>query len=108
MRNVNEWAPAWCRDGWQRKRGAITNLDLVKELLKLAEAHPRCRVKWTRGHAANPCNEYADRLAARRARSRRPGQVPDRRRQHQGGRAPDGRMVYHREEQRWPQATTRS
>ena len=68
VRTVNEWGPAWRRAGWRRKRGAIANLDLVKELLELAEAHPGCRVKWTRGHAANPCNEYADRLAARRAR----------------------------------------
>ena len=68
VRTINEWAPAWRRAGWRRKRGAIANLDLVKELLELAEAHPRCRVKWTRGHAANPCNEYADQLAARRTR----------------------------------------
>ncbi len=64
VRTVNEWAPAWRRAGWRRKRGSIANLDLVKQLIELAEAHPNCPVKWTRGHAAHPCNEYADRLAA--------------------------------------------
>ena len=66
VQTVNQWAPAWRRAGWRRQRGTIANLDLVKSLLTLAEAHPRCTVKWTRSHAANPGNEYADGLANRR------------------------------------------
>lgn len=68
VRTINEWAPAWRKAGWRRKRGAIANLDLVKRLLELAEAHPGCNVKWTRGHAADACNEYADQLASWRSR----------------------------------------
>ena len=63
VRTANEWAAGWRARGWRRGRGAIANLDLVQALLAAAEAHPRCRIKWTRGHAGNRWNEYADRLA---------------------------------------------
>ena len=63
VRTMTEWAPRWRRRGWRRKRGSIANLELVQELLSLYEAHPGCRLRWTRGHAGDRWNEYADRLA---------------------------------------------
>ena len=63
IKTLTEWAPAWRRAGWQRRRGAIANLDLVREALELFEARPSCRLRWTRGHAGNRWNERADQLA---------------------------------------------
>ena len=63
IRTLTEWAPAWRRTGWRRSRGAIANLDLVREALDLFEARPNCRLRWTRGHAGNQWNERADQLA---------------------------------------------
>lgn len=63
VRTLNEWAPAWRRAGWRRKRGEIANLDLVREALELFEERPKCRVRWIRGHAGHRWNERADELA---------------------------------------------
>ena len=65
VKTVNEWAPAWKRRGWRRKSGPIKNLDLVQQVVALAKAHPKCTVRWTRGHAGNRWNEHADELANR-------------------------------------------
>ena len=62
---ITEWAAAWERRGWRRKGGPIKNLDLVQKVIGLARAHPKCTVRWTRGHAGNRWNEYADELANR-------------------------------------------
>jgi ribonuclease HI len=63
---INLWAPTWKKQGWTRgpKRQPIANLDLVRELFDLAEAHPRAKIEWIKGHAGYTWNEYADRLAA--------------------------------------------
>ena len=69
VNTITKWAAAWRRAGWRRKKGTIANLDLVKKLFALYEAHPECALRWTRGHAGNRWNEHADRLA-NHARSR--------------------------------------
>lgn len=63
VNTLTKWAPAWRRAGWRKKKGVIANLDLVKELFALYEAHPECTLRWTRGHAGNRWNEHADLLA---------------------------------------------
>ncbi len=63
VQTINDWAPGWARRGWKRKSGAIANLDLVKELHALAQAHPEAHVEWIRAHAGHRWNEYADSLA---------------------------------------------
>ena len=63
VRTITEWAPKWRDAGWRRRRGSIANLELVKRVLELYERHPRCRLRWTRGHAGHRWNEYADRRA---------------------------------------------
>lgn len=67
VRIVNEWAEMWEALGWKRgkRREPIENLDLVKELWAQAQAHPRTRVEWVRGHNGARWNEYADMLSRR-------------------------------------------
>ncbi len=60
---VNQWAAGWEARGWRRKGGEIKNLDLVKELYRLARAHPKVELRWLRGHDGSRWNEYADALA---------------------------------------------
>ena len=60
---VNAWAAGWEARGWRRKRGAIANLQLVKELYALANAHPSVRLQWIKAHDGSRWNEYADALA---------------------------------------------
>ena len=60
---ITKWAPNWERKGWKRKGSPLKNLDLVKELLKLVRAHPKCRLEWIAAHSGYRWNEYADSLA---------------------------------------------
>ena len=74
VQTVNEWGPKWRAAGWRKSRGTIANLDLVKRALTLRESRPACTVRWTRGHADNRWNDYADQRArggALRARTLR-------------------------------------
>ena len=63
VKTINEWAPGWEARGWRRKGGPIKNLELVQELLALARAHPRARLRWIRAHDGSRWNEYVDALA---------------------------------------------
>jgi ribonuclease HI len=63
VNTVNEWAAGWERRGWRRKTGPIANLELVKTLYALAQAHPRVELCWIRAHDGSRWNEYADALA---------------------------------------------
>ena len=64
VKTVNEWAAGWESRGWRRKSGPIANLELVKELYALANAHPRVSLKWIKAHDGSRWNEYADALAS--------------------------------------------
>ena len=64
VKTVNEWAAGWERRGWKRKTGPIANLELVKELYALAQAHPRVTLQWIKAHDGSRWNEYADALAS--------------------------------------------
>ena len=63
VRTVNEWGPRWRAAGWRKNRGAIANLDLVKKAIALREARSEWTVRWTRGHADDRWNGYADQRA---------------------------------------------
>jgi ribonuclease HI len=65
VKTATIWAAQWQANGWRRgkKREPVLNLDLVQELLRLAQAHPRARPQWIRGHAGHTWNEYADALS---------------------------------------------
>lgn len=60
---ITKWAPNWERKGWKRKGEPLKNLDLVKDLLALYRAHPKCRLVWIAAHSGDRWNEYADALA---------------------------------------------
>lgn len=67
-RGITEWLPDWVARGWRRKKGAIQNEDLWRRLAGLVEQHV-VSWEWVRGHAGNPYNERADRLATRAIRA---------------------------------------
>jgi len=64
VNTVEQWAAAWKARGWTRKTGPIKNLELVKELFELRQAHPDCKVEWIAAHSGHRWNEYADSLAS--------------------------------------------
>jgi ribonuclease HI len=60
---ISEWLPAWKARGWRTAdRKPVKNRDLW-ERLDEAQALHRVEWAWTRGHAGDPDNERADRLA---------------------------------------------
>lgn len=63
VRTINEWAAQWERRGWRRKGGPVKNLDLVKQVYALAQAHPNTQLRWIKAHDGSRWNEYADSLA---------------------------------------------
>ena len=64
VNTINEWAAGWEARGWRRKSGPIANLELVKELWRLARAHPHAKLRWIKAHDGSRWNEYADALAS--------------------------------------------
>lgn len=59
---VTKWAPGWEANGWKKSKGAIKNLDLVKELYDLYN-HSNAKLVWVRGHIGTDGNELADEWA---------------------------------------------
>ena len=68
VRTMNEWVAGWKRRGWRRRRGPIANLELIRELDALVNAHPRVSLLWIKAHDGSRWNEYADALASARTR----------------------------------------
>ena len=62
VKGMTEWLGGWKARGWKRKGGKIENLELWKELDRVASRH-HIEWTWVRGHAEHPQNEYADHLA---------------------------------------------
>ena len=60
---ITKWAAGWERRGWRRKSGPIANLELVKRLYALANAHLGVELRWIKAHDGSRWNEYADSLA---------------------------------------------
>ena len=67
VKGMSEWVHGWIARGWRRKEGAIENLALWQEAVRLARGH-EIAWRWVRGHAGHPQNEYANDLAIRAAR----------------------------------------
>ena len=59
---ITKWAPTWALNNWQKKRGEIKNLDLVKELYNLYQEH-NVKLIWVKGHDGLELNELADEAA---------------------------------------------
>lgn len=63
MKGLTEWLPGWKRRGWRTADGKpVKNQDLW-ERLDAACARHTVEWRWVKGHAGDPGNELADRLA---------------------------------------------
>lgn len=59
---VEKWMRDWQSRSWKRKGGSLANVDLWKELSNVIQ-NRKISWRWVRGHAGNPYNERADRIA---------------------------------------------
>ena len=59
---ITKWAPAWENNGWKKKGGEISNLDIVKEVCALYR-QSKAKLVWVRGHNNHELNELADHWA---------------------------------------------
>ena len=65
---IMSWLPNWKRKGWRTSTGQpVKNADLWRRLEEAAGRH-QVEWFWVKGHAGDPDNERADRLATRGAR----------------------------------------
>jgi ribonuclease HI len=63
MDGLTKWIHNWRRNGWRTAdRKSVKNADLWQELVDAAEPH-QVEWRWVKGHAGDPDNERADRLA---------------------------------------------
>ncbi|GJD78542.1 ribonuclease HI [Methylobacterium gregans] len=70
VKSVTEWMRGWKAKGWRTTTGEVKNIDLMKRLDELSSRRD-VRWTWVRGHAGDPLNERADRLAAQGRREAR-------------------------------------
>ncbi len=69
VKGMNEWMPHWRARGWKRKKGAVENVELWKQLERLSKRFdPEPIWRWVRGHDGHPKNEYANDLAMKAAK----------------------------------------
>ncbi|MEZ5374268.1 MAG: ribonuclease H [Microthrixaceae bacterium] len=62
------WIDGWVRRGWKNsKKEPVANKDLWQPFVREVEAHGRVSFSWVKGHAGDPMNEEADRLATEAA-----------------------------------------
>jgi ribonuclease HI len=60
---ITRWHQGWVRKNWRTAGGdPVANMDLWRRLLAAAAPH-KIDWRWVRGHAGDPMNERADRLA---------------------------------------------
>ena len=65
QKGISEWIHNWKRNGWRTAdKKPVKNADLWQTLDGLARQH-EIKWIWVKGHAGNPGNERADRLANR-------------------------------------------
>ncbi|MCX7061647.1 MAG: ribonuclease HI [Nevskia sp.] len=63
LQGLTEWLPGWKKRGWKTAdKKPVKNQDLW-ERLDAAAARHQVEWKWVKGHAGDPGNENADRLA---------------------------------------------
>jgi len=74
QQGVEHWLPRWKARGWRTAAGKpVKNRDLWERLDRLLTRH-RVHWHWVEGHAGDPLNERADRLARAAIRRLREGQ----------------------------------
>ena len=63
QKGITEWMANWQRRNWKTAAGKpVKNADLWRDLLAATEPHT-VEWRWVKGHAGDPGNEEADRLA---------------------------------------------
>ena len=63
QKGITEWLPNWRRRNWRTAAGKpVKNADLWRDLEQAAGVHD-VTWRWVKGHAGDPGNEAADRLA---------------------------------------------
>lgn len=66
---ITRWIHGWKRNGWKTAaRKPVANADLWQALDRAAQRH-RIEWRWVKGHAGDPDNELADRLACDAAKT---------------------------------------
>ena len=76
-KGITEWLPRWEGAGWRTKAGgSVKNQDLWRRLRSAMERH-RVEWRWIKGHAQDPYNERADRLARRAIEEGLSGRLPE-------------------------------
>lgn len=66
----DRWWEGWLARGWMNSaRKPVANRDLWEPLVELVRARGDVRFRWVKGHAGDPMNELADRLAVEAART---------------------------------------
>lgn len=61
---VTNWAYAWKRNGWTKRKGDIKNVDLIKGIHELYHLNrSKLRISWVKGHSNILGNELADEMA---------------------------------------------
>jgi ribonuclease HI len=61
---ITQWIRGWQRNGWRTAdKKPVKNADLWQELIEASAPH-RIDWTWVKGHAGDPDNERADRLAS--------------------------------------------
>ena len=64
-KGISEWISGWKSRGWlTAERKPVKNIELWQRLDALASQH-EVQWRWVKGHAGDPGNERADRLANR-------------------------------------------
>ena len=62
---ITRWHTGWVRRNWRNAAGdPVANMDLWRRVLDAAKPH-EIDWRWVRGHAGDPMNERADRLATK-------------------------------------------
>lgn len=68
----NQWLPRWVPKGWRKGDGKpVENQCLWQEIVRLCDGL-NVTFEWVPGHAGDPMNEEADRLAAKAREADRP------------------------------------
>jgi ribonuclease HI len=60
----DRWWAGWETRGWRNaNRRPVANQDLWRPLVEVVKGRPGLQFRWVKGHAGDPLNELADRLA---------------------------------------------
>jgi ribonuclease HI len=61
---ITRWVKGWQRNGWRNAaKQPVKNVELWQELLRAVAPH-QINWQWVKGHAGDPDNERADKLAS--------------------------------------------